>query len=266
MTGPSGTAEGAAVLRDRVLERLQWSLSRLADEVRPIEAGWLVRTPSLPLVWTLNQLRLIEPITYRDGVALADEYQSDLTYRHIVSLYEHTGPRVEEEFAGAGWHVDREVLMALAARPEREVDARAVVEISEEQMFALMRAWLIEEQPGRAGELDQVDEYNRREGRLWNERRFGVLDDGGLPVAITKLRMLDDTAWVEDVYTVPESRGRGHARMLVTHAVEVARSAGSDLTFIVADDNDWPKHLYSEIGFRPIGFLRSFHRWSVDLG
>jgi GNAT superfamily N-acetyltransferase len=260
VTSPPAAPDSSAILLDRVLESLQWTLSRLADEVRPVESGWLVRTPSLPLVWTLNQLRLTEPITYGDGAALAEEHQSDLPYRHIVSLDEHPPARFEDAFAGAGWHVDREVLMALAARPERDVDTRAVVELTEEQMSALMRGWLVEEQHDRAAELDQVDEYNRREGRLWNERRFGVLDDRGLPVAITKLRSVDATAWVEDVYTVPESRGRGHARMLVTHAVDEARSAGHDLTFIVADDNDWPKHLYSEIGFRPIGVIRSFHR------
>ncbi len=70
---------------------------------------------------------------------------------------------------------------------------------------------------------------------------------------------MDRTAQLEDVYTAPEERGRGHARALVTHAVAEARQKDPDLIFIVADDNDWPKHLYGRIGFEPIGWTWSFH-------
>jgi len=125
-----------------------------------------------------------------------------------------------------------------------------------------MRRWAAEEHPDIVAgvAVEQLDEYNRREGRLWKERRFGILGGDGTPVAITKLRSDGTDAWVEDVYTVPEARGRGYARALVSHAADLARSAHYELTFIVADDNDWPKHLYEKIGFRPIGRTRTFHR------
>ena len=50
------------------------------------------------------------------------------------------------------------------------------------------------------------------------------------------------------------------ARALVTRAVSLAREAGHELTFIVADDNDWPKQLYARIGFEPVGYAWLFHR------
>ena len=50
----------------------------------------------------------------------------------------------------------------------------------------------------------------------------------------------------------------------VTYATEFARSSEHDLTFIIADDNDWPKHLYEAIGFQAIGWTWTFHR-AVDL-
>ena len=59
---------------------------------------------------------------------------------------------------------------------------------------------------------------------MWGERSFGVLDDSGAPVALTKLRSREVLAWVEDVYTVPEARNRGFARTLVTYATGLARS------------------------------------------
>jgi hypothetical protein len=40
---------------------------------------------------------------------------------------------------------------------------------------------------------------------------------------------------------------------VVTRAAGLARDAGHDLIFILADDNDWPKQLYARIGFRSAG-------------
>jgi GNAT superfamily N-acetyltransferase len=248
-------------LRHRILEELRRTLRSLAEEERPVGPGWAVRTRSLPLVWTLNQLRLVRPAEPLDVVSLADEHQADLPYRHLVVEEETTGRRLEDLLGHHGWKVDHEVLMALMDIPDREVDQQVTVELDEPQMLGLMRRWDIEEHPGISEEaLDQLLEYCRREGRLWNERCFGVLDDSGKPVALTKLRSHETTAWVEDVYTVAEARRRGHARMLVSRATGLARSEEHDLTFIMADDDDWPKHLYAAIGFRPVGVIRTFHR------
>jgi len=133
--------------------------------------------------------------------------------------------------------------------------------LSEAQMLALMRRWQSEEHEGISEDaLDQMQEYFRLEGRCWHERSFGVLNSDGHPVAVTKLRRLEGVAWVEDVYTVPEQRRRGFARMLVTHVTDLVRSSQAGLCFIVADDNDWPKHLYAAIGFHSVGTVHTFHR------
>ena len=67
------------------------------------------------------------------------------------------------------------------------------------------------------------------------------------------------TAEVENVYTAPEERGRGFARALVSRAVQLGVDGGHELTFIVADDFDWPKRLYARLGFEPAGRTWSFH-------
>jgi len=233
----------------------------LADEVLTTPPGWGVRTHALRLVWTLNQLHIADPISVTEVLALADRHQADLPYRHIVVADDPTAHQLELHLETGSWKVDREVLMVLMAPPTREIDASRVIELDENEMLALMRRWHIEEHSDITIEgLSQLEAFNRREGRLWNESRFGAIGDGGVPAAITKLRLDGTTGWVEDVYTVPEERGRGIARMLVTHVTGLARSAACDLTFIVADDNDWPKHLYAEIGFRPVGKRWIFHR------
>ena len=246
---------------DRVLQEVRRNIEALADEVRAIGPGSIVRTRGLPLVWTLNQLRIGAPAAFTDIVALADEHQADLPYRHVVVDDDATARQVADEFAHAGWTVEREVIMTLTEDADRVVDAQAVIELSEEQMLSLMRRWAVEDYPDISGAgLEQLAEYNRREGNLWAERRFGVTGDDGSALAVTKLRTSGATTWVEDVYTVPEARGHGFARMLVTHATERARHAGGDLVFILADDDDWPKELYARIGFRPVGRAHVFHR------
>jgi GNAT superfamily N-acetyltransferase len=260
MTSVAWSPGDKAALRVTVLEELRRTLGSLTDEMRSIGPGWVARSQTLPLVWSLNQLRITEPTSFFAALALADEYLSGLPYRHILVEDEPTASRLEGPFRAAGWTVDCEVLMALAEPSDKDVDTSSVVELSEEQMLVLMRRWIAEERPSiSAVGLDQVEEYNRREGRLWKERRLGIVDRDNSPIAITKLRVDRSIAWVEDVYTVPDARRRGHARALVSHATALASSAGCHLTFIIADDNDWPKDLYARVGFRPLGRTNTFH-------
>jgi GNAT superfamily N-acetyltransferase len=249
-------------LREQVLGRLNDTVHALADQVEPIGAGWVARTRSMSEVWTLNQVYVAGPASVEQVIALADAHQADLSYRHVLVEDEGVGHQLEEVLPGAGWKAHRLVLMALVEPPEWHSGATdGVVELDEPQMLALMRRWLREDDPRVTPScVDQLDEYHRREGALWHERCFGRLGRNGVPAAVTKLRAQGRTAWVEDVYTVPEERRQGHARMLVAHATGLARSGGYDLTFLLADDNNWPKHLYAEAGFRPIGRTWTFHR------
>lgn len=251
-------------LRGLVLGHLRETLWSLADEIEEVGPGWVARTPSLPGVWALNQVHISAPASAEEVIALSDEVQAGLRFRHIQVEPEDTAIALAEALGGATWKQDREVLMTLMAPPAREVNAEAVVELSPPEAAKLMQRWLNEDFPGiDSSTLDQLDEYSRREGELWGERVYGILDETGVPAAVTKFRSRGGTAWVEDVYTIPEARNRGLARTLVTYATSLARSGGHDLTFILADDNDWPKRLYESIGFRPVGLTWTFHRASA---
>lgn len=260
-TPPAGADDAAAFAR--MLESLRTTVAALADEVRHLDAGWVARTRSLPRVWTLNQVCITEEVDVADVVSITEAQQGDLPYRHAKVEHATTGRMLERALAVAGWDTDREVFMLLDAAAGGTAPAGAsgtVSELDEDEMVGVMRRWLAEERPGTTPQdLDEVAEYNRREGRLWGEVCLGVRDGAGRPVAITKLRRRDAVAWIEDVYTVPEARGRGHARALVSQAARLARDGQPELAFIVADDNDWPKELYASIGFRPAGTTRTFH-------
>jgi GNAT superfamily N-acetyltransferase len=70
------------------------------------------------------------------------------------------------------------------------------------------------------------------------------------------------TAQIEAVITLEQHRNKGLGRAVVLAALDVAQSEGHDFVFLIADDDDWPKELYTRLGFDPIGrtffnFIRS---------
>jgi len=52
-----------------------------------------VRTPSLPMVWALNHLRLGGPVTYEQVVELAEEHLGDLSYRQVAIEHQASAER-----------------------------------------------------------------------------------------------------------------------------------------------------------------------------
>lgn len=246
----------------RALEFERQTIALVSGECRPIEEGWLIRTPSLPMVWSANEVRVNKPIQFSDALALAERHLADLPYRQLVVEHEASARRLEPEFREQGWKVERDVTMALVRPPDREPDTSDVRLVDEGAALALMRRWAAEDPELNLSEedLSQVAEYTRRCWAARGARCLGVIgDDGGLG-AMTMLYSDGAVAQVEDVYTVPEERRRGFARALVTRAVSLAQEGGHELTFILADDNDWPKQLYRRIGFEPVGYSWLFHR------
>ena len=67
-----------------------------------------------------------------------------------------------------------------------------------------------------------------------------------------------DIGQIEDVLTLERFRNRGLARATVTRALDASREAGHDLTFLLADRDDWPKELYAKLGFDEIGRIWEF--------
>jgi ribosomal protein S18 acetylase RimI-like enzyme len=149
--------------------------------------------------------------------------------------------------------------MAFRREPEKDVDLTMVSEVDE----AALR-------PGRTraicsypwGSPELAAELLDAKVLLGNRavtRFFGV-EVGGEIVAWSDLYLAQGMAQVEDVATLEEHRGRGYASGVVLRAVREAEAAGADLIFLVADDEDWPKHLYERLGFEIVGRTYKFIR------
>jgi GNAT superfamily N-acetyltransferase len=244
----------------RALAFVRRTAELAADDARPVDGGWLIRAPSLADVWGLNHLRLSGSVTYARAVELAEQHLGELPYRQLVIEHEDSARRLEEPLGADGWTFDRDVLMALARPADHETDAGGVVEIQEDTASELMRQWISDDPKMTAAALDQLIDATAREARARTATHLGIRDETGDLVAMTKLYSDSVTAQVEDVYTVPVWRNRGCARRLITRAIALAREAGHEFVFIEADDNGWPKQLYSRLGFDPIGRIGVFHR------
>jgi hypothetical protein len=46
----------------------------------------------------------------------------------------------------------------------------------------------------------------------------------------------------------------------VLHGVAESHAAGNELTFLVADADDWPQRLYEKLGFETVGRYARFLR------
>lgn len=250
---------GAALERARAFERE--SVALVADEVVAIPEGWVARARSLPDVWVLNYVGVRRALTFPEALELVERHLAELPYRQLEVEHQESGARLEGELRAAGWRVERNVTMVLG-EPNLESDTNAVVEVAEEEALELMERWLDEtdgDHHPTPDELGQLVEATRLTWRARRTRRLGVRGANGGLAGITMLFSDGRTAQVEDVYVVEAERGRGLGRALVARAAELARELGHELTFIAADDRDWPKELYAQVGFQPVGFTWVCH-------
>jgi ribosomal protein S18 acetylase RimI-like enzyme len=244
--------------QDRLAAALEFerqTLAMVVEEVKPIEGGWVVRSAELPDVWVFNNVQIEADVSYDEAVGLCRRHVPGSSFDHILILDDRVGSHLSDTFRREGWDVDVDVHSVLAKEPDRVADTDGVVEAGEEEALELMGQWLKSDPTLHLTqvELAQLREGNRRSWAARDARRLGIRDEQGRLAGMTLLFSDGQVAQVEDVYVAPEARGRGYARALVSEAIRLAREGGHELTFIVADDEDWPKQLYWKLGFEPVG-------------
>jgi predicted GNAT family acetyltransferase len=90
-------------------------------------------------------------------------------------------------------------------------------------------------------------------------RIFAVRVDGEI-ASYCDLYSDGKTGQIEAVMTLEPYRNRGLARSTVSRALAESNKAGADLTFLMADRDDWPRKLYEKLGFDEIGRIFEFVR------
>jgi ribosomal protein S18 acetylase RimI-like enzyme len=235
-------------------------LGAAAGRAAPHPLGVLLFDDARPRVWVHNQLHVTGPAgEVGDLVGILDEHYGHLAHRRVVVEDEGEGARLAEGFRARGWQADTTVYMALREPRDRDPDASLAVEVTAAQQRAIERETMAEGPFARDPAVREmlIDARAARQAVV-DEVRFvaGVVD--GRHVGSTTVYRVGDVVQVEDVATLEGFRRRGVARAMVSLAIELA--TGSRLTWIAADDNDWPKDLYFKLGFRPLGRIFSFTR------
>jgi ribosomal protein S18 acetylase RimI-like enzyme len=82
-------------------------------------------------------------------------------------------------------------------------------------------------------------------------------DDAGTPVGVAVMRVQPavlsqaQEAYLAELYVVPDRRGQGYGRALITEAMRVAREQGADYAFLITSEEDrLAQRLYEAAGFR----------------
>jgi ribosomal protein S18 acetylase RimI-like enzyme len=231
------------------------------DRSEPIPIGRALFTDSLPVVWSLNFLRIDQiGVTAEEIATEAQRLQggAGLEHRRVIVEDENAGRGLEAGFVALGWKPDVFLFMVPRREPNRSIDTADVVEVSREELRPIREA-ILNEWLGKVDEdlMAQLAKSERRFAAAGNARHFAVVVDGK-PVSSTDLFTDGRTAQIEDVGTLPEHRGAGHASAVVMKALVEARAMGHDFVFLVADARDWPKEMYRRLGFDPIGERYAF--------
>jgi ribosomal protein S18 acetylase RimI-like enzyme len=183
-----------------------------------------------------------------------------LSHRRIDVLSAELADRMEPALSAAGYARSDEIVMRLDHRPAARPASGPVVELDLDRRASAAEASWRDEQPDWRPEVShQLGERIRATAGVLDATFLAVVE-GDRVLARTDLLMRAGVAQVEEVMTEPAGRNQGFGSALVSEAVSRADAAGADLTFLVADADDWPAQWYTRLGFVELFATASFSR------
>jgi GNAT superfamily N-acetyltransferase len=254
------TAEPAdsATPMERILAHLRRADEAAVDEVLPTQHGKALLTPSLPLVWQLNQLRVEDRAA--GPRALAAEVEVVLGHaghRKLVVHDPEQGARLAPALAADGWNVYRLLVMVRDRTAERPAPPGAGAEVDRQTGAATLSAFRREQPFGwQETAVVQLAGMDERYARISRARDFAA--PPGDPACACRLYTANGLAQVDEVGTLEARRNRGYASAAVLAAADTAAAEGCDPVFLLTDAADWPQSWYRRLGFSPIGAIYEF--------
>jgi ribosomal protein S18 acetylase RimI-like enzyme len=215
----------------------------------------------LPRVWSLNYVlaeRDLDGATAEALAAEADELLggAGLRHRKVEVLDEAAGERLAGEFRALGWHVERDLVQPHRRAADRAVDVSFVEEVDTE---TLAPVWAEAMRKDFGSDDDVIRQLTEHKQVLADDgARFFAARLDGVLASYCDLYSDGRTAQIEAVQTLERFRNRGLARAVVSGALAASEAEGHDLTFLLADEADWPKQLYDKLGFDVVGSVYEF--------
>ena len=215
----------------------------------------------LPRVWSLNYLLVERDLDEATAEALAAEADellggAGLRHRKVEVLDEAAGERLAGEFQALGWHVERDLVQPHRRPADREVDISFVEEVDTETLAPVWAEAMRKDFGSDDDVIRQLTEH-KQVLAVAGARFFAARVDGVL-ASYCDLYSDGQTAQIEAVQTLERFRNKGLARAVVSGALAASEAEGHDLTFLLADEADWPKQLYEKLGFDVVGSVYEF--------
>ena len=257
----------AARERDRALAFLRWVDQARAERVVRIAGGLAVAvfSDSLPLVHDQNKAVAGAGLTSAELPALVEAVEAvqsagGLHHRKLAFDEESACEAFADWFLRRGWRERPLRLMVHRGPAPAAAATGAAEEVDPGELAAAAEAFAQEEPWGRSPEARrQVVAGDAITRMVVRERGFAVRAAGGAIVAYCRLYSHEGVGQIENVTTLSAHRRRGHSRALVSLALRESLAA-HDLTFLVAEGSDWPRHFYARMGFVDVGGYCEFNR------
>ncbi len=153
----------------------------------------------------------------------------------------------------AGWEAVEIVTMAWRHAPRRDPDVPAAIVGWEVLRPIVLAGWRANVEVSDEAMARQLTDRREAVARATHLRHLVAPAPPAEIGSYADLYSDAATAQIESVNTLEPFRNRGYASAVVLHGARTARAEGHDLVFLVADVDDWPRHLYARLGFEEIG-------------
>jgi GNAT superfamily N-acetyltransferase len=243
-------------MRDRLLKfELELAVAT-SEKVVDHDWGRAFLSPSLPLVWDASWILIERPgMTAEEVIAAADASLAAYGHRTVAIRDEAEGARLAAEIAAAsGWEAETNLYMPWQQESGRDPGS-PVRETPLADRESLRRELIRSEFPPGTPEVEetteQLLEMSRRYSKAAGDHWFSTPPEQ--PASICCLMSRGEIGQIESVGTLASARGRGYAQAAVLGALTASREAGHEVTFLVAEAEDWPRLMYEKLGFRTCG-------------
>jgi ribosomal protein S18 acetylase RimI-like enzyme len=226
---------------------------RCASSRRAFDFGTALYNDALRRVYDTNFVRFehgFDDLTGDVVEVYADELQASLRHRKVLIPDERAGARVADDLKKRGWRYF--TLLTMAYRGNGQPQPHAAEEV-EPAALRGARERALDDGQRDAEARRQIVAFTELMASVGCTRLFAARADRNEIGSFCALFQEDGVGQIDEVTTVEQFRRRGLGAAVVGSALRASVASGAELTFLVADEGDWPKDWYHRLGFEPIG-------------
>src|SRR3954452_14280841 len=229
---------------------------RVARDTREFAYGTALFNDELRRVYDTNFVRFERGFDELTGALVeeaAEELQASLRHRKVMIPDERAGARVADELRDRGWRHYTLVTMAYRGPRDRStVSTPRAAEQVDPRAVRGAREQALDDGKRDAEARRQIVAFTELMASVAPTRLIAAFTEGEIG-GFCSLFQEEGVAQIDEVTTIERFQRRGLGTAVVEGALRASLADGDELTFLVADEGDWPKDWYARLGFEPIG-------------